>query len=415
MNQLQLINPRSAVAITAPVAKSTTPAHGEQAAEPDAEHYQQLWSQLPQQQMPVAEQPAPAELLSELLPVSTEPVLAMHTAAPFDSSLTLHLARQPLISSAVLLAAQPDMAGIADITDITDVASPPEPVMPLNVVAMPDFATLQPTAVPTGQVLLSTALNNGQLPATAGYTAMAQAQDSDTAALLQLLAAGAGYDVDAPAQQAYTISNTTSTLLNAAQPGADHPPATFIGAGQTALSQAGTASTLLADMATGINPAVSGAQVSATGGSETVFQWKAEQLGVQSSQWGQKLLHLLSDKINLQLGQQIQRAQIRLDPPQLGMIELTVSIDADRTSVQLYASNNQMRDAMQQNLEQLRQQLAQRLGHEQPLDIDVRDKPAQQHKQQQPDDIAGHVADDEQTTAAAAVTTLSTDRLNRLV
>ena len=160
------------------------------------------------------------------------------------------------------------------------------------------------------------------------------------------------------------------------------------------------------------------AGATATAAPETLFQWKAEQLGTQSSQWGQKLMHLLSDKINLQLGQQIQRAQIRLDPPQLGLIELTVSLDAERTSVQLYASNSQMRDAMQQNLDQLRQQLSQRLGQEQLLQLDVRDQPAQQQQpQRQPGAIAAQHADDaiNQTAAPAAVNTLTTDRLNRLV
>ncbi|MEH8016677.1 flagellar hook-length control protein FliK [Rheinheimera muenzenbergensis] len=167
-----------------------------------------------------------------------------------------------------------------------------------------------------------------------------------------------------------------------------------------------------------LTAAANTAGATATAAPETLFQWKAEQLGTQSSQWGQKLMHLLSDKINLQLGQQIQRAQIRLDPPQLGLIELTVSLDAERTSVQLYASNSQMRDAMQQNLDQLRQQLSQRLGQEQLLQLDVRDQPAQQQQpQRQPGAIAAQHADDaiNQTAAPAAVNTLTTDRLNRLV
>ncbi|MBU1309426.1 MAG: flagellar hook-length control protein FliK [Gammaproteobacteria bacterium] len=176
---------------------------------------------------------------------------------------------------------------------------------------------------------------------------------------------------------------------------------------------------VLADSApVALTAAANSAGATATAAPQTLFQWKAEQLGSQSSQWGQKLMHLLSDKINLQLGQQIQRAQIRLDPPQLGLIELTVSLDAERTSVQLYASNSQMRDAMQQNLEQLRQQLSQRLGQDQLLQLDVRDQPAQQHQpQHQPGAIAAQHTDDaiNQTAVPAAVNTLTTDRLNRLV
>ncbi|WP_240222579.1 flagellar hook-length control protein FliK [Rheinheimera hassiensis] len=156
----------------------------------------------------------------------------------------------------------------------------------------------------------------------------------------------------------------------------------------------------------------------ATTAPESAFQWKADQLGLQSSQWGQKLVHLLSDKINLQLGQHIQRAQIRLDPPQLGLIELSVSIDGDRTTVQLYASNNQMREAMQQNLEQLRQQLAQRMGSEQLLDIDVRQQSQQQSEQQKgaaSEHIAAHFTDDVTEVTSTNSAQLTTGWLNRLV
>ena len=150
---------------------------------------------------------------------------------------------------------------------------------------------------------------------------------------------------------------------------------------------------------------------------EPAFQWKADQLGLQSSQWGQKLVYLLSDKINLQLGQQIQRAQIRLDPPQLGLIELSVSVDGERTTVQLYASNNQMRDAMQQNLEQLRQQLAQRLGNEQLLDIDVHQQSQQQSGQHSAaaEQIAAQYSDETAELSATGATQTITGWLNRLV
>lgn len=168
--------------------------------------------------------------------------------------------------------------------------------------------------------------------------------------------------------------------------------------------------------------AVSGATATAApggtaAGAEAAISWKADLAGLQSSQWGQKLVHLLSDKINLQLGQQIQRAQIRLDPPQLGVIELSVSVDGDRTSVQLYAANGQVREAMQQNLDQLRQQLAQRLGAEQQLQLDVRDQAQQQSKQHSAvaTPIAAQLADDAAELNSAAAVQQTTGWLDRLV
>ena len=170
--------------------------------------------------------------------------------------------------------------------------------------------------------------------------------------------------------------------------------------------------------------AAMGTASTGTQSSEALFSWKAEltgqSSGAHSNQWSQKLVHLLSDKINLQLGQQIQRAQIRLDPPQLGVIELSVSIDGERTSVQLYAANTQLREAMQQNLDQLRQQLAQRLGNEQTLNIDVRQQSQQQsgqHNSAQQQTVAAHFNDvpDDAADAAAASTANATNWLNRLV
>lgn len=116
---------------------------------------------------------------------------------------------------------------------------------------------------------------------------------------------------------------------------------------------------------------------------ESVFQWRSENLGQQSTAWGQKLLHLLSDKVDLQLGQHIQRAQIRLDPPHLGAIELSIQVEGERTSVQLYASNNQVRDAMMQTLEQLRQTLSQRLGADMAVEVSVRQHSEQHSNKEQ--------------------------------
>lgn len=164
---------------------------------------------------------------------------------------------------------------------------------------------------------------------------------------------------------------------------------------------------------------VAGAAVStsAQSSSEPAFSWKAELSGQHSSQWGQKLVHLLADKINLQLGQQIQRAQIRLDPPQLGVIELSVSVDGERTSVQLYAANAQLRDAMQQNVDLLRQQLSQRLGNEQLLDIDVRQQSQQQSGQHgaTAEQIAAQYSDETAELSATGATQTITGWLNRLV
>ncbi|MGN4992716.1 flagellar hook-length control protein FliK [Aeromonas sp. 97A] len=48
------------------------------------------------------------------------------------------------------------------------------------------------------------------------------------------------------------------------------------------------------------------------------------EIGRQPRQWGQQLMDVLKDKVELQVNQQVKQAHIRLDPPELGRLELTV-------------------------------------------------------------------------------------------
>lgn len=122
--------------------------------------------------------------------------------------------------------------------------------------------------------------------------------------------------------------------------------------------------------------------------------WKSESLGSQATQWGQKLLTMLSDKVQLQVGQQLQRAHIRLDPPQLGSIDISISIDQERTTIHLSTQHGQIRDALSQQLEQLRQNLMAKLGQEVQVQVDIHhQKQQQQAFSAQPQAIAGQWSD----------------------
>lgn len=109
----------------------------------------------------------------------------------------------------------------------------------------------------------------------------------------------------------------------------------------------------------------------ATGASVPLHQWQSLSLHTPVTQWGNTLFNTLQDKLTLQLGQQIQRAQIRLDPPQLGSIELRITIDGDKTSIQLLAGQPQVREAMQQTAELLRLSLGQHSGDASLIDVQV--------------------------------------------
>ena len=88
------------------------------------------------------------------------------------------------------------------------------------------------------------------------------------------------------------------------------------------------------------------------------YQWAPVKLTDNQSQWGQQLIAVLRDKVEMQVNHQIKQAHIRLDPPELGRLELTVRMEGDKLSVQLNATNPAVRDALIQSMERLRMSLA---------------------------------------------------------
>jgi flagellar hook-length control protein FliK len=113
--------------------------------------------------------------------------------------------------------------------------------------------------------------------------------------------------------------------------------------------------------------------------------WQADPIPAQSQHFGQRLLQMLADKVDLQLGLNVNKAMIRLDPPSLGSIELSVQLDGDRLTVQMHSSNTQLRDAMGQGLELLRASLQQKLGADVQIELRMgSDSSSQQQQQKTP-------------------------------
>jgi flagellar hook-length control protein FliK len=80
-------------------------------------------------------------------------------------------------------------------------------------------------------------------------------------------------------------------------------------------------------------------------------------LQAPQAQYGQQMLNSLRDSVELQLSQQVQNATIRLDPPELGSLEIFLRHDNGRLTVQLSASNSEVTRLLQQTGERLRQEL----------------------------------------------------------
>lgn len=90
----------------------------------------------------------------------------------------------------------------------------------------------------------------------------------------------------------------------------------------------------------------------------TVSEWAPIRLATQQPQhWGRDLMAALGDRLSMQVNQNVKEARIRLDPPELGRIEMTVRLDGDRLNIQLNASNHQVRDLLSQHADRLRTDL----------------------------------------------------------
>ena len=72
--------------------------------------------------------------------------------------------------------------------------------------------------------------------------------------------------------------------------------------------------------------------------------------------WGQQL----SSRILTMVGKDIQEARIHLDPPELGALEIRLSVDSqDQTKIQIHAQHPQVREALESQSQRLRDALAQ--------------------------------------------------------
>lgn len=75
------------------------------------------------------------------------------------------------------------------------------------------------------------------------------------------------------------------------------------------------------------------------------------------ARWGEQMLHALRENVDLQVQQKVQSATIRLDPPELGSMEILLSHESGRLNVQLTAANFDVARLLQQTSDRLRQEL----------------------------------------------------------
>ncbi|WP_318421908.1 flagellar hook-length control protein FliK [Photobacterium leiognathi] len=107
--------------------------------------------------------------------------------------------------------------------------------------------------------------------------------------------------------------------------------------------------------------------------------WAPISIDPQSPQWGEKMINILQDRVSLQATQNMQEARIRLDPPDLGKLDLIVKMEGDKLSVQINANNSAVRDALSQVSERLRHDLQQQFMS---VNVNISHGEQQSHRQQ---------------------------------
>ena len=98
--------------------------------------------------------------------------------------------------------------------------------------------------------------------------------------------------------------------------------------------------------------------------------------------WGEQMLHALRETVELQLQQRVQHTTIRLDPPELGSLEIFLSHESGRLSVQISAAQGDVARLLQQTSERLRQELVGQNFLQVSVQVSTDGQPSQQHERQ---------------------------------
>lgn len=118
-------------------------------------------------------------------------------------------------------------------------------------------------------------------------------------------------------------------------------------------------------------------------------EWAAVKIDTNAAKWGEQMMQVLHDRVSVQAQQNLQEAKIRLDPPELGKLDLLVRVEGDRLNVQINANASATREALMQVSERLRVELQNQ--HFVHVEVNVGTSDSQQghasHPHQQSDQV----------------------------
>lgn len=98
--------------------------------------------------------------------------------------------------------------------------------------------------------------------------------------------------------------------------------------------------------------------------------------------WGEQMLHALRENVGLQLQHRQQNATIRLDPPELGAMEIFLSHESGRLTVHISAAQGDVARMLQQTSDRLRQELVNQNFVQVNVQVSSDNQGGQRHSQQ---------------------------------
>ena len=107
---------------------------------------------------------------------------------------------------------------------------------------------------------------------------------------------------------------------------------------------------------------VAKASVSAAVGAQELAQLKqalAPDLATSSTSAKERAFEALSEQVNIMLAKNLKHAEIRLDPPELGRLQIKLSVNQDSASVQFVAASPVVKEMLEQSLPRLREMFLQ--------------------------------------------------------
>ncbi|EKN5967810.1 flagellar hook-length control protein FliK [Yersinia enterocolitica] len=126
-------------------------------------------------------------------------------------------------------------------------------------------------------------------------------------------------------------------------------------------------------------------------------------LAKNRSEWSQQLHSVLGDRLQMQVENKVQHATIRLDPPEMGKIDISVHMEGGKLQVHINANQADVYRALQQSSAELRQTLMGQNSGAVEVQISAHSQQQQRQQQNQPQQVgilaAQHIESDVDTSA----------------